>query len=222
MAEPEYLSRARESYDVLADDYTAWVRDELARKPLDRALLSEFAEVVRAAGAGPVLDVGCGPGRVSDFLHRLGVSVSGVDLSARMVAAARRRYPHLRFREGSMTALDAADGSLGGIVAWYSIIHVPDERLPEVFAGFHRALVPGGYLLLAFQIGDGVRHRTEAGGHPVSLDFHRRRPDRVAELLRGAGFAVRACTRREADEEGPYAEDTAQAYLLARTPGPGG
>jgi hypothetical protein len=51
-------------------------------------------------------------------------------------------------------ALDLADGVLGGIVAWYSIIHTPPQRLPVTFAEFGRVLSPGGHLLLAFQAGD--------------------------------------------------------------------
>jgi SAM-dependent methyltransferase len=161
--------------------------------------------------------VGCGPGRVTAHLHALGVPASGVDLSPTMVAIARRMHPGLRFAEGSMTDLDVPDGTLGGIVAWYSSIHVPDERLPGVLAGFARALAPGGYLQLAFQVGDEVAHRTEAGGHTVALDFHRRRPDQVAELVRRAGMAVQARTVREPDD-GPFPESMPQAFLLARKP----
>jgi len=75
-----------------------------------------------------------------------------------MVAVARRAHPDLRFDEGSMTALDLADGVLGGIVAWYSIIHTPPQRLPVTFTEFHRVLGPGGHLLLAFQAGDEKVH----------------------------------------------------------------
>ncbi len=210
--EPDFVRRTRESYDTTADDYAGWIRDELAAKPLDRAVLAGFAELA----AGPVADVGCGPGRVTAHLDGLGLSVFGLDLSPRMVAVARRTYPGLRFDVGSMLALDVADGALGGVVAWYSIIHVPDARLPGVFAEFHRVLAPGGHLQLAFQVGDAPVHRTEAGGHPVSLVFHPRRPGRVAELLRDAGFAVRARMVREPDEDGPFPEQTPQAFLLAR------
>ena len=218
VADADFLRRTRASYDTIAVDYAAWVHDELAAKPLDRALLGAFAELVRSAGAGPVADVGCGPGRVTAFLHGLGVAAFGIDLSPEMVAVARRAYPGLRFDEGSMTGLGLGDGTLGGIVAWYSTIHVPDAQLPGVFAEFRRALAPGGYLQLAFQVGDGVAHRAEAGGHRVSLDFHRRQPDRVADLVRTAGFAVRARTVREPDIDGDYPESTPQAYLLARAP----
>lgn len=215
MDEPDFLRRTRASYDVLADDYADWIRAELAAKPLDRALLGGFAELVRTTGAGPVADIGCGPGRVTAHLRDLGLSVFGIDLSPRMVAVARRSHPDLRFAAGSMTALGLVDGALGGVVAWYSIMHVPRARLSEVFAEFHRVLAPGGNVLLAFPVGDGLVHRTEAGGHEVSLDFHQLRPDHVAELLGRAGLTERARMLREPDQDGDYPEQARQGYLLA-------
>jgi SAM-dependent methyltransferase len=157
MVEPSYVRATRAGYDAVAADYAEWVSDHLAAKPLDRALLATFAELVHADGARPVGDFGCGSGRVTAHLRCLGLSAFGVDLSPAMVAVAQRAYPDLRFDEGSLTAVNAADGALGGIVAWYSIIHTPPEELPVVFAEFHRVLAPGGHLLLAFQVGDEPR-----------------------------------------------------------------
>ncbi|MFF5990322.1 class I SAM-dependent methyltransferase [Prauserella flavalba] len=213
MREPDFLARTRVSYDSIAAEFAGWIEDELAAKPLDRAVLGGFAEL---AGRGLVADIGCGTGRVTAHLHRLGLRVFGIDLSPNMIAQAIDRYPDLRFEVGSMTALDVADGSLGAIVAWYSIMHVPPDRLPAVFAEFHRVLAPGGHLQLAFPAGEGLVHRTDAGGHEVSLDFHQWHPDEVAGLLREAGFEERARLVREPDEDGKYAETTRQAFLLAR------
>lgn len=207
----DFLENTRRSYDVTADDYAEWIRDELAAKPFDRSVLAVFAELVR----GPVADVGCGTGRITAHLHDLGVDVSGVDLSPGMLAAARRAYPHLRFTEASMTALPIEDGTLGGVVAWYSTIHVPDSQLPVALAEFHRVLRPGGHLQLAFQCGTGTEHSTRAAGHEVALTFHHREPTRMADLLRDNGFMVKAQLLREPDLDGPYPENTPQAYVLA-------
>ena len=117
MTEPSYLRATRAAYDTVAVDYAKLLRTALAAKPLDRAMLATFAELVQATGAGPVADIGCGPGRVTTHLHSLGLSTFGVDLSPSMVAVARRTHPGLRFDEGSMMALDLTDGTLGGIVA---------------------------------------------------------------------------------------------------------
>ncbi|GGT29298.1 class I SAM-dependent methyltransferase [Streptomyces purpureus] len=210
MSEQELLDSVRGSYDVLARDLHEQWDDELAARPLERALIGAFAEEVRATGL-PVLDAGCGTGRVTPFLHGLGVPVSGVDLSPGMVEVAREKHPGIRFDVGSILALDVPDGSLCGVLAWYSIIHLTDEQLPRAFAEFARVLAPGGQLLLAFQCDGEPLVMTEALGHPVRLTFHRRDPDQVVALLAEAGFAPRARTVRERLEH----ERTRQAFVLA-------
>jgi SAM-dependent methyltransferase len=218
MTEPDFLRATRASYDAVAADYARRFGDELTAKPLDRAMLAGFAELVQAAGAGPVADIGCGTGRVTALLSGLGVSAFGVDLSPQMIAVARRLYPDLRFDVGSMLALDLPDGALGGVLAWYSTIHIPEERLPEVLAEFWRVLAPGGLVLLGFQVGDEPLHMTQGLGHAISLDFHLRQPDRVAGLLAQAGLVVRARLLREPDVDGDFTEKTQQAFLLAAKP----
>ncbi|MFE7390329.1 class I SAM-dependent DNA methyltransferase [Streptomyces sp. NPDC057582] len=214
MTEPTYVRTTRASYDTVAADYAELLRTELGRRPLDRAMLAAFVELVQASDAGPVADIGCGPGRVTGHLQSLGLTARGIDLSPEMVAVARKTYPDLRFDVGSMNALDLDDDSLGGIVAWYSIIHTPPELLPEVFAEFHRVLAPGGHLLLAFKAGDEIRHLDHAYGHALALDVYWLEPERVAELLSRAGLLVAARLVREAgwSDAGP------QAFLMARKP----
>ncbi|MDW4908498.1 class I SAM-dependent methyltransferase [Streptomyces sp. ADMS] len=200
----------------MAVDYTERYADHLADLPLDRALLAAFAELVRAQGPEPVADIGSGPGHVTARLHALGVPVFGVDLSPRMVTLAGRAHPELRFHVGSMTSLDLPDETLGGVLALYSIIHIPDSDLPTVFAEFHRVLAPGGHVLLAFQAApdDDHLHLAERFGHRMSLDYWFRTPDRVAGLLTKAGLTPHAQTVREPDED----ETRPRAFLLARKP----
>ncbi|PRY32276.1 tyrosine-protein phosphatase [Pseudosporangium ferrugineum] len=209
LREPSFLTEARAGYDAFAGEYADRFRDELAHKHWDRALLNGLADVLRAA-PGPVLDVGSGPGVVTAYLKGLGLDVSGVDLSPEMVAIARRDHPGIPFTTGSMTSLNRPDATVAAVVAWYSIIHVPDEELPTVLAEFRRVLRPGGHLFLAFQVGDDERHHR-------GLTFRRRRPAQVTDALRTAGFEIRLETVRAPDDYVVLKEQSPQAYVLARS-----
>jgi SAM-dependent methyltransferase len=175
-------------------------------------MLSGFAGLVGRAGI--VADVGCGTGATSRMLTDFGLDVVGIDLSANMLAEARRRNPGLRFQVGSMTAMDFDDGHFDGVCAWYSVIHIPDEELPHVLAEFHRVLRPGGWALLAFQVGEQPREFKQMFGEQVSLTFYRRQPDTVALLLEEAGLTPYAGLVREPNDDG--FESTPHAYLIAR------
>jgi SAM-dependent methyltransferase len=201
-----WLSDTRRSYDVDADGYTEKVRGLLEGSPYLRASLALFAELVRDAGGGPVADIGCGPGYVTGHLHQLGVDAFGIDLSPEMVAIARRDHPALRFEVGTMTALDLPDDSVTGVLAFWSVIHVPDRAVPGVFAEFHRVLRPRCPVLVGFHVGDETRHTSEGySGRSIDVDSHRRRPEMVSRWLREAGFTIESELLMRPDDEVPGA-----------------
>ena len=201
-----WLSDTRASYDTDASGYAATVRGLLDHHPFLRASLGLFAESVRNAGGGPVADVGCGPGYVTGHLHELGVDAFGIDLSPEMITIARHDHPGLRFEVGTMTDLELADESVAGLVAFWSVIHVPDDAVPGVFEEFRRVLCPGGPLLVGFHVGDEVQHTSEGyTGRPIDVDSHHRPPSRVAGWLRDAGFTVDAELVIRPDEDVPGA-----------------
>lgn len=168
MAEHDALDATREAYDAVAPTYAELFRDTLRDRPLDRAILGAFAEVVRAGGDGRVADLGCGPGQITAHLDELGLAAFGVDASPAMIELARQAYPDLRFDVGSMAALDIADGALGGVLSRWSIIHTAPRELPVILAEFHRVLAPGGHLLVSFSASDDPSQPTQVFDHAVA------------------------------------------------------
>lgn len=202
----------RISYDRVADEYARRIAGELAHKPLDRALLDGFAD--RVQGVGPVVDVGCGPGHVTRYLAERGVDVGGIDLSPAMIGQARTLHPELTFRVGDLTALDVPDGAWAGAVAYYSLIHLPRPAVDPALGELARVIRSGGWLFVAFHVGDETRHMEEWWGRPVRLDFVFFAVDELVASLRAAGFVVEQATEREPypDVEAP----TRRGYITAR------
>ena len=201
----------RQSYDAVAKEYLECFRDELARKPLDRALLACLAE--ETEDGAPVADLGCGPGHVAAWLAGRGVASVGIDLSPGMIAAGRRDYPQVEFREGDLLGLPAADGEFGAAVAFYSIIHLQPAELGRAFGEIHRVLRPGALFLVAFHAGSEVRHLAQWLGHEVDVDFRFFEPSDIAKAMERAGFRVEMRLERLSY---PQEVQTRRGYLLAR------
>ncbi|HEX4818196.1 MAG TPA: class I SAM-dependent methyltransferase [Nonomuraea sp.] len=191
MTEAGFLDTTRTAYDAMAVRYSDFFRDPLMDKPLDRALIDTFAALVKATGAGPIADLGCGPGHYTAYLHALGLPVFGIDLSSQMIEQGRREHPGIRFEIGSMFALELADGSVGGVFSHYSIIHTPPERVHEVFDEFARVLAPGGQVLLSFSSTDDPAQPAEPYDHVVTLAY-RWSTDLISGMLRERGIVESA------------------------------
>lgn len=195
--------RVAESYNSRAAEYIELLGTLESVHADDLELIRRWA----APLPGPVLDVGCGPGHLSAYLSSLGAETTGVDLAERFVDHAKATYPHVAFELGSMASLAVADNSVTGILAWYSVIHVDPENLPQVLAELRRVLVPGGTLLLAFFAADEL----QSFAHKV-VTAHAWSVTEMCQQLNAAGFDVQEQSTRSE----PGARD--HATVIARTP----
>ncbi|MCA5924321.1 class I SAM-dependent methyltransferase [Curtobacterium oceanosedimentum] len=189
--------RATAAYSARADEYAALLGSMAAVHPDDRTLVDAWA----AGRRGPSLDAGCGPGHWAASLARQGHRVTGIDAVPEFVEHARRTYgsEDVDFRVGSLDALPIADGSVDGVLSWYSVIHHDPARIGVPLAEFRRVLSPGGGLLLGFFEGPAV----EAFDHAV-VTAHRWPVASLAALLDEAGFEVVDTVTRTAPEHRPH------------------
>jgi len=135
------LSRAREEHAYLElERRYRGTEEEIAER------LSRYLPYLE--GRGPVLDLGCGRGEALAILAARGVPAAGVDGSARMVALCRERG--LDATEGDLFERLAAApaASLGGVVSFHVVEHLPAPALDRLVRLAFRALAPGGVLIL--------------------------------------------------------------------------
>jgi ubiquinone/menaquinone biosynthesis C-methylase UbiE len=177
-----------QSYDRVASAYATSFGEELARKPFDRELLDRFA--ADAADHGLIADVGSGPGHVASYLTDRGSNVIAIDLSHNMASVGRSRYPAVRFVVGDFFHLPVATDSLGGAIAFYSLIHSPRADVTHALREIKRVLRSGAGVLVAVHGGSGEIHADEFLGTKVAVDASYFQPEEIAGYLGDAGFEV--------------------------------
>ena len=160
---------------------------------------------------GPVVDVGCGPGHLTAYLHAAGSAVSGIDPVPEFIDHARRTHPHARFDLGSVADLPLADrsvpASLAGVLAWYSLIHLTPDELDDALAAIRRGLRTGGALVVGFFTGMAC----EPFEHKVATAY-RWPVDELASRLAAAGLVeVERLQRAQDGDRRPHAVIVARA-----------
>lgn len=185
-----------QAYVSRASDYTAILGAVDDMHELDRRRIEQWAEQI----SGHVIDAGCGPGHWTDFLHKRGTEISGIDLVPEFVENARIRFPDVSFQVSSLRTLDIADRSLDGVLAWYSLIHLPPAELPQILSELRRVLTSQGHLLVGFFEGESA----EPFDHAVTRAYYWS-VDQMSSLLHEAGFDVIHVETRQDPGSRPHA-----------------
>jgi SAM-dependent methyltransferase len=193
--------------ESLPEGERLWLRTKPFSAPPNFELatcLRTFAHVVEHLGLGlraQVLDVGCGPGWMSEFLARCGYWVTGIDISEDMVEIARLRVSRIPEQVGDgidpvaefhampvreMPWTDRFDAAI-----LYDTMHHFDDEL-ETLRVIRRTLVPGGMIYIR----EGARPAAGSEGEQALIEEMRVRktlespfdPRYLLEVVREAGF----------------------------------
>jgi SAM-dependent methyltransferase len=168
-----------------AFEHAGWERATFSYAAFWDSLTWQAVEpLLDAVGAAPgarLLDVACGPGSLAAAAARRGAVAVGVDFSAAMIAAARKRFPSAEFRQGNAEALPFPDERFDAVAMNFGLLHLaqPEQALREA----RRVLRPGG------RIGFTVWCRPEeAVGLALVLDAVKANGNPAAPLPPGPPF----------------------------------
>ena len=141
------------AYESIAVRYETTFADDLEVNEFDRAIVDAALSAVPRDAV--VLDVGCGPGQVSQRALAAGAAAVGIDLTPAMLAVARRRAPTVPLTCGNLLALPYRPDSAAAIIAWFSLHNLPRRLMPSALMEIRRVLRLGGVAVIATHGGKG-------------------------------------------------------------------
>jgi SAM-dependent methyltransferase len=197
-------------YDVVAKRYLDWS----GKRPSGPRLrwLSKALELIPPGS--DVLELGCGAGIPMTAALADGRRVTGVDISATQIELARRNVPAATFLQADMTTLDFPAASFGGVVAFYSLTHVPRDEHGPLLERIAQWLRPGGLFVASMGVDDdpGGVEQDWLGVDMYFSHFGARKNRRLVER---AGFQIESA---EIDAEPEDRHDARFLWIVARAP----
>jgi len=208
------LNRIENMYDAIAKEWAEAFAGEHEKKPKDKEMLCRFSQEI--GDRRPVWDFGCGPGNTTKHLKDLGIEISGLDLSEKILEQAKTINPEIHFQKGNILDLEFENESIAGVVAFYAIVHFSAEQVGTAFREVFRVLQPGGIFLLTYHIGEEKIHLDEFLGKKVDIDVVFFTADFISGCLKDSGFEKIEIIEREPYPGVEY--QSRRAYVFAMKP----
>lgn len=196
-------------YDKAYSEYFERFADELEQKPYDKDFLIRFAELIEPGGK--VLDVGCcSTAQQARFFRDNGFRITSIDISKKCIETARENFPGIDFLHMDMLDMNFEHANFDAINAFYSIIHIPDEKLDGLFNNFNKVLKTGGVINITVHAGDFYGYY-DVEGMPVF--FRTFTQNDLEGLLKNHGFKIIEVKQRDPIYDFEFQSE--RIYLIA-------
>jgi ubiquinone/menaquinone biosynthesis C-methylase UbiE len=161
--------------------------------------VEQIEKFLRKTPGKQILDVGCGPGRDARYFVDHGYTVTGVDLSAQLLALARTAVPEATFVEADMLSLPFEADCFDGVWANASLLHLSRKDIGTALQEIYRVLAPGGICYCSMKEGTGEHKEYDSrlnGGERFFSFVHE---DEMHRYMKHAGFSIEASAVIEHD-----------------------
>ena len=195
-------------YDKISSAYA-----DKFNEPSDN--IDEFLKLIPKGSK--ILDAGCGPGVDSAYMNSQGFEVIGVDLSEKMLELARKKSPNIKFEKADIRELDFNKSTFDGILASYSLIHIPKKDIPNLIKNFLKFLKPNGVICVGIQEGESREmFITEPFKPDEKIFVNVISADELRELLEKNGFTPLNEFMRKSEDKDKLEFDFNKFVLIAK------
>jgi len=150
----DMTTKAIKTYDEIAQEDAKKIAN---REP--KMTLELFKKYIPQGSS--VLDAGCAAGRDSRKLSANDYVVTGVDLSEKLLAIAKKEHPTISFIKADIRSLPFKKETFDAIWAVAVIHHLEKKDISKALNEFYRVLRPHGYLFLTTKKGHGKKRISE-------------------------------------------------------------
>jgi len=197
-------------YDKVHVDYYEQYSDELIQKPYDRNFLTRF--ISRINPHGKILDIGCcSTAQQARFFRDNDYKVTSIDLSKNCIETARQNFKNIDFRQMDMVEMDFESNTFDAINAFYSIIHIPDEKLNGLFSDFNKILKLNGVIAITVHAGDFYGYYDE---NETPVFYRTYTQDELKLYLDKCGFEILEIEQRQPIYDFEFQSE--RIYLIAK------
>lgn len=171
-----------------------------------------------------VLDLGCGAGQDSKFMHEAGMEIVGIDISREMINAARKRNQgaNIEFIVGDFVKNFFEDNFFDAV--WCSTVfhHIPSNQNRMFIEKINRILKSGGILYISAGVGDKLQEKwTDAewniSNKKIKTKMYNKimKSDDFEKLISDSGFEIiKKTSNQDGDYLGIYARNNKQSAYL--------
>jgi len=210
----DHISQVAAEYDAVGTEYFNFYRTDIPEKVT--SYVDHFADKLQLGSS--VLELGCGNGLPVAATLAQQFRVTGVDVSEKQIESARENVPNAEFLASDMAKLDYPSDSFGGVIALYSIIHLPRELHGDLFDSIYSWLTPGGVFLATFASTESeIWIEDDWFGAPMYWSGYS--PDRTKEMITESGFVMESARIEEIHGLGKSEEEPERHLsVVARKP----
>ena len=197
------------TYDAMAPRWTQWA--DAVSPPLRERYVDVLVE--RLPLTSRVLEIGCGSGVPVAALLAHHFDLHGIDISHEMVRNARTAVPTGHFEVGDISETAFEQGSFDGVVAFYSLVHLPREAQITLFSRIFHWMRPGGPFVASLGTSDAAETVEEdwLGAGTMFWSSYDAETNRV--LLQRAGFTIEQASVIHQTE--PSGDEVAFLWVVA-------